>query len=477
MIGHYYETSHRLAKSSQLAHERVDEVVQQHEMLWENWNERQSQLTQFQESFQKELLGQQEQWFQYQSSLQQNHTKELESQHRHIQKLSEAIAKANQSMKPWLAVIESLLTITSQNILSVLSCLQFAFGTICAIYIVTFLSLGQGLRKYLYTIVLLEVVAELALCFLSTQEVDHFGFLSIVKQDEGILTLRWGSNVLLVASYIILLLTSLIRRLTGRHEHELDTLADRSSDSIMRRMDIFEREMIAIQRNQRIFHQQSSMTPTETYPNYVRHGGNPMDYRSILPRNSEENTSRPPTAIAPRNEQGNPLFPDFYDAVSHIPLQPRGTNSLQDWREPNMPSTSIAVTPLESTLPTPTRNNWTSPQQEMRPSALPINFAARNNDTGSQTGNGLVPEDGHRREADSIRLGHMSRQPQVSQQDRANDQLMTGKQSENDRNDQVGEGSSSLKRHSDDGHDDIENLPKRPRTSATEDPSGTAEGN
>ena len=469
LVGHYYETSDRLAKSSQQAHEKVEAIVQQHEMLWDNWNERQSELVQFQESFRKELLGQQEQWLKYQTSLQKNHTKALESQHRHIQKMSEAVAKANQTMKPWLAIAESILAVTSQNILNFASCLQFVCGAVCAIFIVTFFSRTRWLRKRLCTIVLVEVTLELGLCFLNAQEDEDLGWLSLVKQDERIPTLRWGANLTLVIVFVGSLLVLLLQRLTGYEEPDISPPADDSQESRLRRLDIIEAELSAILRRQRMLHQQPLAGRSDSIPSYLPHGGTSLEHTPIVPRTLEPRTTSPyPMVNSERDNQRNPHVFEFHDALSHFPSQPRGTNSLA--------ATRTAVTPFDDSLPTPTRNNWASPQ--VRPNALlPTDSAPPTNETGVQTGNSSVQAHGHIRAAAPSTLEQMDGPPLAEQELYRGEDHMMEERDDGNTNGQTCQASSSLKRAHADGRVDFDENPrKRPRASTTNDVDGSVDG-
>jgi hypothetical protein len=128
--------------------------------------------------------------------LQKNYTKELKSQQLKLQKLSDAISKTNQSMKPWLAVLESIVLVVAQNFTQAVSGLLSACSSILVIYLFTVPRRFLWMRKYLYAIVLSEVLLEcglthvdasIGLVFIGMKVNDHFAWVSMLRNGAQLL--------------------------------------------------------------------------------------------------------------------------------------------------------------------------------------------------------------------------------------------------------------------------------------------------
>jgi hypothetical protein len=316
MVGHYYETTHQLAKSSQLAQERVYAVVQKHELLWDAWNEQQTQFARLQESFHEDLHGKQEQWLRHQSDLQKNYTNELESQQLKLQKLSEAISKTNQSMKPWLAVLESLVLVVAQNFAPAVSGLLSACGSILVIFLFTLPRRFLWIRKYLYGIVLMEVILECGLThvdasigfvFIGTKGYDNFAWISL---------LRKGAQLLEAMVFVAGLFASFPRR----QQTDRSIPSSKHSEApIMRRLELCEAELnYMLQEQMRI--QRETPEPCVELPNFsqaLASTKNPAPVPSLSPPRPIDSPTPSIRLDLSWNNEDIAHDDFFYDALMH----------------------------------------------------------------------------------------------------------------------------------------------------------------
>ena len=146
---------------------------------------------------------------------------------------------------------------------------------------------------------------------------------------------------------------------------------------------------------------------------------------------------------------------------------------MRERYEPITTSARAAVTPFDDSLPTPTRNNWTSPQtrQSVRPSTDSV---PPTHEAGVQTGNLLVQPQEHN-PAPLTTLKAMSESPQGQQEVRTDDDQRMEERDDGDT--ETFQESSSLKRASADvrANDKDENPPKRSRADATDDDGSSDE--
>jgi hypothetical protein len=238
IIGQYYETSVQLAKSSDIAHRRLQEMVQHQEDLMTNWREREHESSALHEQFrnslrqesflwtnqtkqlQTQMHSQQEEWLKQHQKMQEGQLHGLEEQQQELQRqreelhrLSETIAKTHQSIKPWSHGLESIMAHGMMGY-SLLKGMLFSFGAMFLIWFFTLPSRFQWMRRYMMGLVLLEGFLEIVL--VATND----GWLSCAQQNELLVNLR---NLLVPLEVTSFLLGALLSCICRRRKHQDDS--------------------------------------------------------------------------------------------------------------------------------------------------------------------------------------------------------------------------------------------------------------
>jgi hypothetical protein len=207
-VGHFQDTSHQLAKTSQLAQERLHSMVQQQEKLallhtafTHQVEEQAGLLTHHVRLVQEELQGQHEQWLFEQTTLQREQANELKRHQEELQRLAEAVASASASstyayatsmLKPWLLGFDLLLEQATRGYSFVTSVI-YLVGTINVMWLLTLPRRLRAVRKYLYGIAIVETLLEVAfVVWMGMDATDASSFLLDwdLKQGELVALLR-----------------------------------------------------------------------------------------------------------------------------------------------------------------------------------------------------------------------------------------------------------------------------------------------
>jgi hypothetical protein len=178
VIDHFHTTSYQLAKSSELAEERLQHILQDQETLWHVWTEREQDLSSLHEHVRSELLEQsdlvtshvlsvqstlresEEKWLREQEDVRKQQAKEFEEQQQELQRLSEVLKTTQQAMSPWYNRLHSLVGYAMTGY-AWLQRLLFFLPMTCLVTLTTFPKRLRWMRFYMMTCLIIETSLEI----------------------------------------------------------------------------------------------------------------------------------------------------------------------------------------------------------------------------------------------------------------------------------------------------------------------------
>jgi hypothetical protein len=259
VVGHFYEASHRLAASSELAEERLSAMIQHHGELWDAWKEQDERLLDMHETFkdhvrdqsnlltqhvsqlQREMRGQQEEWLVEHNHLQQEQTRKLQNQHEELERLSQIVARTNTSILPWSVGLDSLASQVLKGY-SFLKVFLYLIGVLQVIWVFTYPQRLRWLGYYLKRLTALEAILECRFIW------ENDGLLSCREGQALVSGLRAVTFIIASLFYLLGMLTSLFRRQDSKETQVPEVVTPENipnqaiQESILSRLESFETE-------------------------------------------------------------------------------------------------------------------------------------------------------------------------------------------------------------------------------------------
>jgi hypothetical protein len=284
VVGHFSEASHRLARSSELAEERLTAMIRHHGELWDAWKERDERLLDMHETFkdhvrdqsnlltqhvsqlQHEMHGQQEEWLIEHNQLQQGQARKLQQQHEDLERLSEIVARTNTSILPWSMGLDSL----ASQVLKGYSFLKVFLNLIGLLQVIWLFTYPQRLRwlgYYLKRLAALEALLECRFLW------ENDGLLSSREGQDFVSDLRAVTFLIGSIVYLVGMVASLFRRQDPKESQVPKVVTPEKipgqaiQESILGRLESFETEWKRVMQQQRETKNTISNTPMRSNDN------------------------------------------------------------------------------------------------------------------------------------------------------------------------------------------------------------------
>jgi hypothetical protein len=267
VVGHFYETSHRLAKSSELAEERLSAMIHHHGELWDAWKERDERLLDMHETFkdhvrdqsnlltqylsqlQREMRGQQEEWLIEHNHLQREQAGKLQQQHEELERLSEIVARTNKSILPWSMGLDSLASQVLKGY-SFLKAFLYLIGVLQVIWLFTYPQRLRWLGYYLKRLAALEALLECRCLW------ENDDLLSSREGQDFVSDLRAVTLLIGSLAYLLGMVASLFRRQDPKETQVPKVVIPENipnqaiQESILSRLESFETEWKRVMQQQ-----------------------------------------------------------------------------------------------------------------------------------------------------------------------------------------------------------------------------------
>ena len=177
MIEHVSNAGAGLVKASALAEHRIATMLEHQQAFLTTWESREREFMELHDSFQaqvhrnsqlfqeytelalQEQQTQQEQWRKEQDRFQQEQAMALKRQQAEIEALSNAVASANTSIRPWSVGLSTIREHTVRAYFLVMT-LAYGLGALVTISVMTYIGRFRWIRKYLKTILAVQVLLE-----------------------------------------------------------------------------------------------------------------------------------------------------------------------------------------------------------------------------------------------------------------------------------------------------------------------------
>jgi hypothetical protein len=222
VMDRFYETSVNLAKASAEAERQLKEMIKHQEEMRESWNEREKDTALFHERFRHDVYQErirwakesaqlrsqwhqeQEEWLLQHQRLQQSQMNEINGQQRELRRqknelaaLSDTVARAHQSIRPWSLNLQSFY-LYAQNAYRILKWMLHIIGSAILIWIFTMPQCLRWIRRYMLIWIVTGGLIEAL--FISLQQ---HGQSSDEDIDEMSSLLRGAMSVIETAFYLL----------------------------------------------------------------------------------------------------------------------------------------------------------------------------------------------------------------------------------------------------------------------------------
>jgi hypothetical protein len=179
VLGQYYETSYQLARSSKVAEGKIQSLIEQQDLLFHRWNEREEHVLglydQLEAHVEKQTTGleskigrlrmkleeEHEHWKLEYARFQENLAKELERHQKEFAFFSSIVRKVQDSMAAWTSAVDSLWK-SAKIGHSAFQGVFLTTGGIFSCLMLTWIGPLRWMRKYMIFLLVTELMVEVA---------------------------------------------------------------------------------------------------------------------------------------------------------------------------------------------------------------------------------------------------------------------------------------------------------------------------